>query len=212
MLRNVLSARSLRQTVWLRRLFAAVSADGRPLTVWTFSAPVQITKIANDRYLIDDAKLRVDRFDPTLAWAVDGQGRLLRGTPAEVRAALEREKTGQTSGAYEPLAQAAAGMAPGTIAWVVGDLRNGGAEALAGLLGEDSLPAISRFNLELLREPSKGFVLRGHGAFAASRDVAVCRDWLRGLPSGANALLGALDFKRLLDEAVWDARGVDLQL
>jgi hypothetical protein len=198
--------------VRLRRLFTAVSADGRPLTVWTFNTPVQITKIANDRYLIDDAKLRVDRFDLALAWAVDGQGRLLRGTPADVRAALEREKTGQTSGAYEPLAQAATGMAPGTIAWAVGDLRNGGAEALAGLLGEDSLPAISRFNLELLREPSKGFVLRGRGVFAASRDAELCRDWLRGLPTGANSLLGALEFKRLLDGAVWDARGVDLHM
>jgi hypothetical protein len=153
----------------LSKIFVALAPDGH-LTVWKFESKVRFGNVAPGHYEETQEKglrLFVDRLDPQVAWAVDGQGRLVRGPPNAVRAALDRENKGATNeAAYAHLAGAAPPLSAGAIAWAVGDFAIVGVSGQTALLGE-GLALLQHFNLALKTEAGKGLLLHGEGKFSS---------------------------------------------
>jgi tetratricopeptide (TPR) repeat protein len=201
-----------------RNLFVALERGDRPLTVWTFGSKVSLGKVGLGRYEIEGnqaERLCVDRLDPTLAWAVDGQGRLLGGPPSAVRGVRDREKKRQRSAAYENLKLATKGIPTGAPIWAAGDFAVTGQQAQAGVLGDDSPPPyLQHFRLTFEADSPTRFVLHGSAAFTSPTAAATWRDAVRALPNTSIPLLPAtIDMNALVREpSAWQMVENDLRL
>jgi tetratricopeptide (TPR) repeat protein len=201
-----------------RNLFVALERGERPLTVWTFGSKISLGKVGPGRYEIEGKqadRLCIDRLDPTLAWAVDGQGRLLGGPPSAVRGVRDREKKRQRSAAYENLKLATKGIPNGAPIWAAGDFAVVGQQAQAGVLGDDSPPPyLQHFHLTLEADSPTRFVLHGSAAFTSPTAATTWRDAVRALPNTSLPLLPAtLDLNGLVREpSAWQVVDNDLRL
>jgi hypothetical protein len=195
------------------RLFVALEPDGTPLSAWTFGSLPKFGKVTPGRFEFHADKghaLWVDRFEPGLAWSIDGKGRLLHGKKEAVLAALDREKMGKATPAYDVLARAALGVSPDALAWAAGDFSAGPAPAVALLFGGMPPITVMQFRVEITSEANNRQMVRARGSFPSPEEAVACREALRqGLPPGAIPFVPpALDFnKYVLGAATWDEAG-----